>query len=63
MMLLLLDWGLGTAGGVAVVTPRGHLRNLLGGMAPEHLSGRASSVALILIGCVCALLGARRCRR
>jgi hypothetical protein len=62
VLLLLVDWGLGAAGGAAVVTPRGHLRNLFGGEAPDHLSGRASSVALLLIACLCALVGARRCR-
>jgi hypothetical protein len=61
-LFLLVDWTLGSAGGAALVTPRGHLRNLLGGAAPQDLSGRASSLALILIACACAVLAARRVR-
>jgi hypothetical protein len=61
-LFLAVDWALGSVDTAALVTPRGHLRNLLGGAVPLHLSGRASSAALIVIACACALLAARRCR-
>jgi hypothetical protein len=61
-LFLVVDWMLASTDGLALVTPRGNLRNLLGGAAPVHVSGRVSSVALILIAGACALLAARRCR-
>jgi hypothetical protein len=61
-LFLVADWMLGSASGAALVTPRGHLGNLLGGAPPMHVSGRASSAALVLIASACAVLAARRCR-
>ena len=62
--LLIADWVLGaTSGAGAVMTPRGHLRNLLGGVPPMDLSQRASAFALVAIALLCAgfaLLKARR---
>jgi len=63
-LLLVLDWILGAGDGpAALVTPRAHVRNLFGGTAPVELSGRASALALLLIGLLCALIGIRRVRR
>jgi hypothetical protein len=60
---LLVDWILGaTSGAGALVSPRGHLRNLLGGAAPMDLSERASAAALALLTIACALLAIRRSR-
>jgi hypothetical protein len=50
---LVLDWMLGAgSGGASMVTPRAHLRNLLGGLAPMGVAGRASAAALVVIGVV-----------
>jgi len=62
-LLLVLDWILGaTTGAGALVTPRAHLRNLLGGMPPMGLSERLSALALVALAVACALLAARRSR-
>jgi hypothetical protein len=62
--LLVADWVLGaTSGAGAVVTPRGHLRNLLGGVPPMDLSQRASAFALVLLALVCAGLALLKVRR
>ena len=62
--LLVLDWVLGMGhGAVALVTPRAHLRNLLGGAGPMEWSGRASAAALVVLAVVCALLAVRRSSR
>jgi hypothetical protein len=46
-ILLVLDWLLGSSDGAsALLTPRAHVRNLLGGQAPVDVSSRASYVAL-----------------
>jgi hypothetical protein len=63
-IVLALDWilGAGTAAG-AVVTPRAHLRNLLGGAPPLELSQKMSAACLLLMTIVfiaCAALRARR---
>ena len=61
--LLVLDWILGATGGAgALVTPRGHLRNLLGGVPPMDLSQRASAVALAVLTLLCTLVAMRRSR-
>jgi hypothetical protein len=63
-LLLVVDWVLGLGHGVmAVVTPRAHLRNLLGGAAPMAWSGRASAAALVVIAGVCLLVAVRRAGR
>jgi hypothetical protein len=46
-IFLVIDWLLGSdVSASAVVTPRAHLRSLLGGPAPLDMAGRASYVAL-----------------
>ncbi len=63
-MLLALDWILGASGGfAAVITPRAHLRNMLGGAAPLGMSGRASSASLVIIAVLCAFFAVRRAQR
>jgi hypothetical protein len=63
-VLLLVDWVLGATGGAgALVTPRGHLRNLLGGAPPMDVSQRVSAAALVAIASVCALVAVWRARR
>jgi hypothetical protein len=63
-VLLVADWVLGLGrGAVAVVTPRAHLRNLLGGAGPMEWSGRASAAALVVIAVVCVLVAVRRASR
>jgi hypothetical protein len=50
---LVMDWLIGAgSGGASMITPRAHLRNLLGGLAPMGIAGRASAVALVVIGVV-----------
>jgi hypothetical protein len=62
-VLLIVDWVLGTGNGaVALVTPRAHVRNLLGGASPMDWSGRASTVVLLVLAVGCALLAVRRAR-
>jgi hypothetical protein len=61
--LLVLDWILGmTSGAAALATPRGHVRNLLGGVPPMDLSQRASVATLAGLALVCALVAMRRAR-
>lgn len=63
-VLLVVDWLLGSnQTALALVTPRGHLRNLLGGAPPFGLDERGSALALAAIGAVCALIAIRRSRR
>lgn len=60
---LLADWVLGANdGAAALVTPRGHLRNLLGGAPPMDLPQRASAAALVVLTIGCALIAVRRAR-
>jgi hypothetical protein len=63
-VLLVADWVLGLGrGAVAIVTPRAHLRNLLGGASPMEWSGRASAAALVVIAVVCVVVAVRRASR
>jgi hypothetical protein len=63
-LLLVADWALGLGRGLpAMVTPRAHLRNLLGGASPMDWSGRASAAALLVITAACVLLAVRRAGR
>jgi hypothetical protein len=63
-LLLLVDWGLGSPdSATSVLTPRGHLRSLLGGISPANLPQRSSALALMLLGIGCVLLTMRLCRR
>jgi hypothetical protein len=60
-VLLVLDWVLGAAGGAsALLTPRAHLRNLLGGTSPMDLPERASAAALVTLALVWILVAVRR---
>jgi hypothetical protein len=59
-----LDWVLGQEGtATAPVTPRAHLRSLLGGPAIESLPGRASALLLLVLAFAFALLAVVRARR
>jgi hypothetical protein len=61
--LLVIDWVLGAgSGAAALVTPRGHVRSLLGGTPPMDLSERASACGLVLIALAAAVLTIRRAR-
>lgn len=62
-VLLVVDYLLGSASSAAaLLTPRGHLRNLLGGTPPAELSQRASSALLVALAFVCLLVCVRRTR-
>jgi hypothetical protein len=62
-LLLVVDWVLGSAGGAAaLVTPRGHVRNLLGGAPPMGIPERASALFLLVLAVLYALWAARRAR-
>ncbi|MGH7271520.1 MAG: hypothetical protein ACREJ3_13910 [Polyangiaceae bacterium] len=58
-VLLACDWVLGAnAGALALLTPRAHLRSLLGGLPPMAWSEQASAAALVVlttIGCALAI--------
>jgi hypothetical protein len=61
---LLADWILGSnVTAAALVTPRGHLRNLLGGAPPMELSERGSALALVAIAVLCSAIATWRVRR
>jgi hypothetical protein len=61
--LLVLDWILGAAGGAgSLVTPRAHVRNLLGGVPPMNLTQVASAASLAVLAVACALVALRRTR-
>jgi len=63
-VLLVVDWFLGVGrGSSAMLTPRAHVRSLLGGIAPLGASGRASFVALVVIVVVCGGIAVRRAGR
>lgn len=59
--LLVLDWVIGTGqGATALLSPRSHVRNLLGGSPPMDLAGRLSATILVVLAIACALVAARR---
>ena len=61
---LILDWVLGSGvGGPALVTPRAHVRSLLGGDAVERLSGHASALVLVALVALFVALAAVRARK
>ena len=63
LALLILDWILGASGGAsALFSPRGHVRNLLGGPPPMDLSQRASLAALVFLALASVLVAIRRSR-
>jgi len=63
-LALVLDWLLGTGRGTfALVTPRAHIRSLLGGDAVLAMSGRASAAMLVGLVIVFASLAVTRARR
>ncbi len=63
-LLLVVDWVLGASGSAAaVVTPRAHLRNLLGGLGPLDMGERASALSLVAVAASCVLLALVRCQR
>jgi hypothetical protein len=62
-LFLLADWVVGASGGpLSALTPRAHLRNLLGGAGPMNLSGAASAAVLVALTAlyVAATLGRSR---
>jgi hypothetical protein len=62
--LLVADWVIGAGdGATAVLAPRAHVRNLLGGPPPIDLAQSTSAAALVVIILACALLAGRRARR
>jgi hypothetical protein len=62
--LLGADWLLGGAGAAtAFATPRGHLRNLLGGDSPMNISERSSSVMLLALMAACTILACQNARK
>ncbi|WP_394836203.1 hypothetical protein LVJ94_04755 [Pendulispora rubella] len=65
--LLVLDYVFGASSGgtvsaIALVTPRGNVQSLLGGVSPSEVSQRTSSVALVLLTAACLLFTLRRTR-
>ncbi|WP_394846630.1 hypothetical protein LZC95_04085 [Pendulispora brunnea] len=52
----------GTVSAIALLTPRGNVHSLLGGVSPSDISQRTSSVALILLTAACVLFTLRRTR-
>ena len=63
-ILLVLDWVLGSdVSASALLTPRAHVRNLLGGPAPLEVSGRASYAALGVMVLLFTWLAATRAGR
>lgn len=62
-LLLFVDWAAGESeGATAVLSPRGHVRNLLGGSPPLGLTERTSAFWLVVIAAVCAAGAARLAR-
>jgi hypothetical protein len=63
-VLLVLDWLIGGATGVlGAVTPRAHLRSLLGGAPCDAMSERASAIWLLGIAVVCGAVAVARAKR
>jgi hypothetical protein len=61
---LVVDWLLdGLGGSAALLSPRAHVRNLLGGAAPAGLPERASAVVLVVLAIAYALAAVLRVRR
>jgi hypothetical protein len=63
-VFLALDWLLDAVGGAAaLVTPRSHVRNLLGGLPPMDWPERWSALALLGLTIAYALISVYRARR
>jgi hypothetical protein len=63
-VLFVVDWLFGASGGAAgLVTPRAHLRSLLGGTPPMGLSERASAIAMVIMAVVYGFVATRRARQ
>jgi len=63
-VLLVADWILGSnSTALALLTPRGHLRNVLGGAPPWGLGERGSAIALFALALLFTLAAVRRTRR
>jgi hypothetical protein len=63
-VLLVADWVLGSnSTALALVTPRGHLRNVLGGAPPWALGERGSAIALVALALLFATTAVGRTRR
>jgi hypothetical protein len=59
--LLVVDWVLGAgSGATAAITPRAHLRNMLGGTPPMNLPESSSACALVILTIGCGLLATQR---
>ncbi len=64
LLLLVADGLLGAnSTALALLTPRGHLRNVLGGAPPWGLGERGSAIALAALTLLFALIAVRRTRR
>jgi hypothetical protein len=63
-VLLVVDWVLGVGHGTsALLTPRAHVRSLLGGAPPLGMSARGSFLVLGLLVVVCGAIAVRRAGR
>jgi hypothetical protein len=63
-VLLVADWIMGSnSTALALLVPRGHLRNLLGGAPPWALSERGSATALLVFALAFTFVAVRRTRR
>jgi hypothetical protein len=63
-VLLIADWILGSnSTALALLTPRAHLRNVLGGAPPWGLGERGSAIALVALAVLFASVAVRRTRR
>lgn len=64
IVALVVDWVLGAGpGAVAILTPRAHVRNLLGGTPPMGWPERASAAALVVLAVAFAAASVSRSRR
>jgi len=60
---LAVDWVFGASDGYAgLLTPRAHLRSLLGGSAVLEMSGRMSAIALVVLALAFGAIAMRRAR-
>jgi hypothetical protein len=63
LVFLVVDWAVGASNGAgALLSPRGHVRNLFGGAPPVDLPERASAGLLVALALACALIATRRAR-